>query len=154
MSSWYRSSRSLIGSATVPPSWSEQLAYLGETFEQSVHVFERVVESEGCPHAGRHAKMVHHGHRAVMTRAHGDASLVEHCAHFVRMDAVDGERQDGGFFTGRAQQLQPRNFSRPTCRFVQKRVLVLGDRIKPDLADVIDRGAKADGTRDVGRSGL
>src|SRR6266496_6849966 len=104
MSSWYSSSRSLIGSPRLRGSWAEQLAHFREAFEQRVHVLEGVVEPEGCAHAGRYAEMVHHRHRAVVARAHGDALLVEHGAHFVRMDAVEREGQDGGLLARRADE--------------------------------------------------
>src|SRR5437763_12718493 len=127
MSSWYRSSRSLMGCARLRRSWPEQLADFPKTLEERVHVLERVVQREGCPHARRDAEMVHHGHRTVMPRAHGDALLVEHGAHFVRMDTVERERQDGGLLTCGAEQLQPRDFSRPKCGLAEKRGLMPGD---------------------------
>src|SRR5438105_11318577 len=133
MSSWYRSSKSLTGPPRLRRSWPEQLAHLREAFEQHVHILARVVEPEGGPHAGGDAEMVHHRHRAVMTRAHGDALLVEHRANLVRMDAVEGKRQDGSLVARRAEQLQSRNLARTASGLVEERVLMRSDDVDPDL---------------------
>ena len=71
-----------------------------------------VVGGEGSANGGRDAEAAHDGFGAVLADAHRDAVLVEHGAGVVRVDAVQGEGDDGGFVRCGADEAQAGQFGK------------------------------------------
>ena len=71
---------------------------------QGIDLVRRVVEGEGRSDGGRDAEPLHHRLRAVVSRPYGDALVVEHRAHVVRVNALQHEREHAGLLPRGADQ--------------------------------------------------
>src|SRR4051812_19384872 len=101
MISWYMFSSCISGSTSHS---SEELLGRANSVGQGVDVVVAGVHVEGRAGRGRNAVAPHHRPGAMVPHADGDPVVVEHLAHVVRVDALDGER-DGtaaGHGVGRA----------------------------------------------------
>ena len=88
--------------------------------DEAFDVVVVVVGGEGSPDGGRDAEAAHDGFGTVLTDADSDAVLVENGAGVVRVDAVQGEGDDGGFVVGGADDAQAGQGSKCLfCRLAQ-----------------------------------
>ena len=63
--------------------------------DEPIHFLFRIVEGKGCPGGRGDAEALHEGLAAMVTRADGDALGIEKGGYVVRVNAVDGEGNDG-----------------------------------------------------------
>src|SRR5690606_1952755 len=133
---------------------AEELAHLVETFDQAVDLLARVVEGEGRAHGRRDAETIHHRLSAMMTRAHGDAFVVEDRPDIVGMDIAEDETEDARLLARGADQAQAFDLFEARRAVGEEIGSVARDPIEADLAHVAERGAAPDRSRDVRRSRL
>src|SRR5258707_11380555 len=133
---------------------SKNLLNLMQTAYQGVDFFLGVVEGKRGPCSSRNAKAIHERLSAMMARTDGDAFAVEDRAQVVGMDAFEDEGQNTGFLLGRADEAQAGYFRDGSSRVFQKLVFVSHDCVPAQAAEIIERSSKADGARNVGRTGL
>ena len=90
-----------------------------------------------------------------MSAADGHVLHVEDLGDVVRMDAVEVERDDSRPpVCRRSVRHQAGDLRQPLERVGGELVLVLLDRVEPDLGDVVQRRGEADSLGDRLRSGL
>src|SRR5215207_265687 len=123
--------------------------------DEAVDLFAHRIEIEARARGGRHSEPHHQRLRAVVTCADRDAFPVEHLRNVVGVDPLDVEREDPGAPLGRRPVAgDPLDLPEPVERVHEELVFVRLDRLQPDLGQVVDGRAEADGLGDRGRTGL
>ena len=84
----------------------------------------------------------------------GNALVVEHGAHVVRMHALDHERQHAGLLPRRADDAHAVELAHPLGGVGEQLLLPGADGGAPDPLDVLERRAQPDDLRDRRRAGL
>lgn len=132
----------------------QNLNHLFDCFRQFINFLARIVESKRSARGCRNTEKLHHGLRAVMSGANGDALLVKDRADVVRMNVFDRERQNGCFFLRRADNAHAFDCRKFFGRVFEQFVFIAGGGFKINRIQIINRRAESDVGGDGGRSGF
>src|SRR4029453_14071321 len=146
----------LRGTDVLTANLLERRAEPGDRRQQPGNLVGRVEHREGRARGPDDAESTHERHRAVMAGPDGDAFRVEQGRHVVRVQAVDGERDDGApADTGwRAGDRHARNLRQPFMGLASQGALVLTDAIHPELLQIFDRRREPHGLGNRRGAGL
>src|SRR6187455_519101 len=89
-----------------------------------------------------------------MTRPNRHTLAIDDGPDVVWVDAVHHERDYGCFVTSRSNQPQSIHRLKTCGRVRHQGLLVRGNRVEPNLAEIVDRGVQGDRAGDVWRAGL
>src|SRR5207245_10073267 len=133
--------KGLGGTDVLTANLLERRAEPSDGRKQPRDLVGRVEHREGRARGPDHAESTHERHRAVMAGPDGDTFRVEQGRHVVRVQAVDGERDDGAPIDtgGRAVDRHARNPRQPILGLTSPPVFVPADALPPELPQIFDR---------------
>src|SRR3954454_13158052 len=143
MTSWYIESSFTVLSSR--PS-AEEVPYVLQAVDQSVDLGLRGVQIERRSRGRRNSVAEADRPRAVVADPDRDALLVEDLAHVVRVDVAEREGDRGAPLLGRRRADDPEvgDFEEALHRVFRERVLVRGDVLHADGAQIVDGRPQTD----------